>query len=51
MAVRLPFVISVTAHALIMTLVLWAALGYVTPMPLHFAVAPLPPPAPDPHPK
>ena len=51
MTVCLPVVVSVTAHALMMTLVLWAALGYVTPMPLHFAAAPLPPPAPDPPPQ
>lgn len=46
MTMRLPVVISVTSHALMITLVLWAAFS-VTPMPLHFAVAPLPPPTPE----
>jgi len=46
MTLRLPVVVSLTAHALI-ALVLLAALGHVTPMPLH-VVAPLPPPTPDP---
>jgi Gram-negative bacterial TonB protein C-terminal len=49
MTLRLPVVVSLTAHALI-TLVLLAALGHVTPMPLH-VVAPLPPPTPDPPPQ
>jgi hypothetical protein len=48
---RLPLVVSLTAHALMITLGLWVALGYVTPTPLHFATAPLPPPAPDPPPQ
>lgn len=48
---RLPVVVSLTAHALMITLVLWAALAYVTPMPLLFAAAPVPPPAPDPPPQ
>ena len=51
MTLRLPVVVSLTVHALMITLVLWAALGYVTPMPLHFAAVPLPPPAPDPPPQ
>ena len=51
MNLRLPVVVSLTVHALMITLVLWAALGYVTPVPLHFAVAPLPPPIPDPPPQ
>ena len=51
MTLRLPFVVSLTVHALMIPLVLWAALVYVTPMPLHFAAAPLPPPAPDPPPQ
>jgi hypothetical protein len=50
MTFRLPVVVSLTLHALMITLVLLAALGYVTPMPLH-VVAPLPPPAPDPPPQ
>jgi hypothetical protein len=51
MTLRLPIVVSLTIHALMITLVLWAALGYVAPMPLHFAAAPLPPPALDPPPQ
>jgi hypothetical protein len=51
MTMRLPVVISLTAHALIISLVLWAALGYVTPLHLPLVVAPLPPPAPDPPPQ
>jgi hypothetical protein len=51
MTLRLPVVVSLTAHALMIGLVLLAALGYVTPMPLHVVVAPLPPPAPDPLPR
>jgi hypothetical protein len=51
MTLRLPVVISLTAHALIITVVLWAALGYVTPLHLPVVVAPLPPPAPDPPPQ
>jgi len=49
MNLRLPVVVSLTAHALI-ALVLLAALGHVTPMPLH-VVAPLPPATPDPPPQ
>jgi hypothetical protein len=48
---RLPVVVSLTAHALMFTVVLVGAFGYVTPMPLHVVVAPLPPPAPDPPPQ
>src|ERR1700746_3029097 len=33
MTLRLPVVVSLTAHALMIALVLVAALGYVTPMP------------------
>ena len=51
MNLRLPVVVSLAVHAMMITLVLWAALGYVTPVPLHFAVAPLPPPIPDPPPQ
>jgi hypothetical protein len=50
MTLRLPVVASLTAHTLMISLVLVAALGYATPMPLH-VVAPLPPPAPDPPPQ
>jgi hypothetical protein len=49
MNLRLPVVVSLTAHALI-ALVLLVALGHVTPMPLH-VVAPLPPATPDPPPQ
>jgi hypothetical protein len=48
---RLPLTASLTVHALAITLVLWATLGSVTPMPLHVANVPLPPPAPDPPPQ
>jgi hypothetical protein len=51
MTLRLPVVLSLTAHALMITLVLLTAVGYVTPMPLHVVVAPLPPPTPDPPPQ
>jgi len=51
MTLRMPLVVSMSAHALMITLVLCAALGYVTPMPLPLAAAPLPPPAPDPPPQ
>jgi hypothetical protein len=51
MTLHLPLVSSLTVHAVAITLVLWAALGSVTPMPLHVANAPLPPPAPDPPPQ
>jgi hypothetical protein len=50
MTLRLPVVLSLTAHSLMIVLILVAALGYVTPMPSHM-VAPLPPPAPDPPPQ
>jgi hypothetical protein len=46
MTARLPVVISLTSHALMIALVLWAALS-VTPMPLRVAAAPLPPPVPE----
>jgi len=48
MTLRLPVVVSLTAHALMIALVLVAALGYVTPMPFPAVVAPSPPPTPDP---
>lgn len=51
MTLRPPLLASLTVHALIITLILWAALGSVAPMPLYVAVAPLPPPAPDPPPQ
>jgi len=51
MTSRLPVVISLSAYALIIALVLWAVLGNVTPVHLPVVVAPLPPPAPDPPPQ
>ena len=48
---RIPVVVSVTAHALMISLVVLASWGYVTPMPLHVATAPLPPPTPEPPPQ
>jgi TonB-like protein len=51
MTLRMPVVISLSTHALIATLVLWAVLGNVTPLHLPVLVAPLPPPAPDPPPQ
>lgn len=51
MTLRLPVVVSLTAHTLAIALVLMAALGHVTPMPLHVVAAPLPPPTPDPPPQ
>jgi Gram-negative bacterial TonB protein C-terminal len=50
MNLRLPVVASLTAHAVMMTIVLFAVWGHVTTMPLHL-VAPLPPPAPEPPPQ
>lgn len=47
---RLPVVASLTAHAVMITLVLYAVWGQVTTMPLH-VVAPPPPPAPEPPPQ
>lgn len=47
---RLPVIASLSAHGLMITLVLLAVWGQVTTMPLH-VVAPLPPPVPDPPPQ
>lgn len=44
---RLPVALSLSAHALLMMLFLAAAVGYVSPMPSHRAIAPSPPPVPD----
>ena len=49
MNLRLPVVASLTAHAVMITIALFALWGHVTTMPLH-VVAPLPPPAPEPPP-
>ena len=51
MTLRLPVVVSLTAHTLMIAIILVAAFGYVTPMPLHVVVAPLPPPTPEPPPQ
>jgi len=48
---RFPVLASVTAHALILSLVALASWGYVTQMPSYVAAAPLPPPVPDPPPQ
>jgi len=50
MTLRLPVAVSLTAHGLIITLVLLMVWGHAATMPLH-VVAPLPPPAPDPPPQ
>lgn len=50
MNLRLPVVASLTAHAVMMTIVLFAVWGHVATIPLRF-VAPLPPPAPEPPPQ
>jgi hypothetical protein len=50
MSLRLPVVASLTAHAVILTLVLFAVWVHVTTMPLH-VVAPVPPPTPEPPPQ
>jgi hypothetical protein len=44
---RLPVALSLSAHALLMMLFLAAAVGYVSPMPSHRAIAPSPPPVPE----
>lgn len=51
MTLRLPVVVSLTAHAVMITILLAAAFGQVTPMLLHVVAAPLPPPTPDPPPQ
>ena len=50
MTLRLPVVVSLSAHGLMIALVLLAVWGHVTTMPLH-VVAPLPPPTPEPPPQ
>jgi hypothetical protein len=50
MTLRLPVVVSLAAHGLMITLVLLAVWGHVNTMPLR-VVAPPPPPAPDPPPQ
>jgi hypothetical protein len=49
MSIRVPVVISLGSHALIIILSLWAAFS-VTQIPLFVPIAPLPPPAPEPPP-
>jgi Gram-negative bacterial TonB protein C-terminal len=50
MTLRMPVVLSLTAHALIVVSILVAALHYVTPALPRVVGAPLPPPTPDPPP-
>ena len=50
MSLRLPVVASLTAHVVMITLVLFAVWGHATTMPLR-VVAPVPPPAPEPPPQ
>lgn len=50
MNLRLPAVASLTAHAVMITIVLFPVWGHVSTLPLH-VVAPLPPPAPEPPPQ
>ncbi len=51
MSLRLPALVSVTVHGLMIVLVLLASWGYVTQMPLRAGGAPLPPPFPEPPPQ
>jgi hypothetical protein len=48
---RLPVLVSVTAHAVMLSFLALASWDYVTQMPLYVAAAPLPPPAPQPPPQ
>jgi len=48
---RMPVLVSVTAHAVILSLFLLVSWNYVTQMPLYVAAAPLPPPVPEPPPQ
>lgn len=48
---RLPVLVSMTAHALILMLAVWVSWGYVNQMPSYVVAAPLPPPAPGPPPQ
>jgi hypothetical protein len=50
MTVRLPVVVSLTAHAVLLVFVLAVAVHYVTPAPPRVFGTPAPPPAPDPPP-
>lgn len=50
MTSRLPVIVSLSAHGLMIALVLLAIWGQATTIPLH-VVAPLPPPVPDPPPQ
>lgn len=47
---RLPVTASLTAHAVIITMLLFTVWGHVSTLPLH-VVPPLPPPAPEPPPQ
>ncbi len=50
LTLRMPVVVSMTAHAVLLVFVFAAAVHYVTPPPRRLMVAPLPPPAPEPPP-
>jgi Gram-negative bacterial TonB protein C-terminal len=45
--VRLPVALSLSVHGVLVMIFFAAAVGYVSPMPLHRAIAPLPPPVPE----
>lgn len=47
-ALRLPGLVSMTVHGIVIVLVVLASWGYVNQMPLSAVVAPLPPPFPEP---
>jgi hypothetical protein len=47
MTVRMPAVISLSVHALLILFVLVVVVGYVNPMPSHRWMAPQPPPVPE----
>jgi hypothetical protein len=47
MTLRTPVFFSLTAHAVMIVLLLVAAAGYVSPMPSHLVIAPLPPAVPE----
>jgi hypothetical protein len=47
-ACRVPVVLSLAAHVMLLSFFVLASWTYLLPMPLHVAAAPLPPPAPDP---
>lgn len=46
-SVRLPVVLSMGAHALLLMFLMVAAVEHVSPMPSHLVLAPVPPPVPE----